>query len=63
MVICLGVLPHRFLPALKKGAWAYVEKPFTADDLLRVLRAASRTTMGEAAENEQRQMSSFLLPS
>lgn len=47
-------------PALKKGAWAYVEKPFTADDLLHVLHAASRTTMGEGAENEQRPICSFL---
>jgi DNA-binding response OmpR family regulator len=49
--------------ALERFAYAYVEKPFAGSDLLRLLRTACRTTMGEGMESEERRIGSCSLPS
>ena len=60
-VILMSAISEEYRkPAARRGAWAYVEKPFTGDEVLRVLRAACGTTTEEGAGAEQRQARSFL---
>lgn len=63
-VILMSAISEEYRkPALKRGAWAYVEKPFDGDELLRVLRAACRTSTGKQTGAEESPARSFVLPS
>lgn len=45
-------------------AWAYIEKPFDSNELLRIHRLACRTSMEAGTEDEESQVSAFVqLPS
>lgn len=49
-VVLMSAIAEGFRdPELKRGAYAFIEKPFDGDYLLRVLRAACRKTAGEGA--------------
>jgi DNA-binding response OmpR family regulator len=51
-------------PALERGAWAYLEKPFDSNELLRILRLACRASTEEGTKDEESQVSAFVqLPS